>query len=243
MKCSRLVPEPAELDIQRLSQVDVDAFYGIEIGEWPARIAEVAIWLMDHQMNMRLSEAFGQSLSDCRSKNSRHRLRQRPARRLEKNSSAAECSYVLGNPPFVGKKEQTDEQKPDMSLVFGKVKGAGVLDYVSAWYAKAGEYIQGTRIEVAFVSTNSITQGEQVGILWSDFSSDSISTFISPIGPLHGRAKLVAKPTSTLSSSASHVFPRPRGRSSTITTKRASPSPFTRRTSIHISPMRQIPYF
>ena len=81
------------------------------------------------------------------------------------------CSYVLGNPPFVGKKEQDDEQKEDMALVFKNVKGAGVLDYVSCWYTKCANYIQGTRMSAAFVSTNSITQGEQVGILWNEVFS------------------------------------------------------------------------
>jgi hypothetical protein len=158
-----------DLDIQHLSHIDVDAFYGIEISEWPARIAEVAMWLMDHQMNIRLSEAFGQYFV-------RLPLKKSPtivcgnALRLDwkKILPPDQCNYVLGNPPFVGKKEQTPEQKADMNLIFGKVKGAGVLDYVCGWYVKAGDFIQRTQIKVAFVSTNSITQGEQVGILWNE---------------------------------------------------------------------------
>jgi hypothetical protein len=158
-----------ELDIHRLSLVDVDAFYGIEISEWPVRIAEVAMWLMDHQMNICLSEAFGQYFV-------RLPLKKSPtivcgnALRLDwkKILPSAQCNYILGNPPFVGKKEQTAEQKADMDLLFGSVKGAGVLDYVTGWYRKAAEYIQGTSIRVAFVSTNSITQGEQVGLFWNE---------------------------------------------------------------------------
>lgn len=157
------------LDIQRLSLVDVDAFYGIEISEWPARIAEVAMWLMDHQMNIRLSEAFGQYFVRLPLKKSPTIICEN-ALQLDWKTilPPSQCNYVLGNPPFVGKKEQTDEQKADMKRVFGHLKGAGVLDYVSGWYAKAGDFIQGTQIKVAFVSTNSITQGEQVGILWND---------------------------------------------------------------------------
>jgi len=158
-----------ELDIRRLSRVDVDAFYGIEISEWPARIAEVAMWLMDHQMNILLSEAFGQYFV-------RLPIRKSPtivcgnALRLDwkRILPPAKCDFVLGNPPFVGKKEQTAGQKADMGSLFGGVKGAGVLDYVTGWYRKAAEYIQGTRIRVAFVSTNSITQGEQVGLFWNE---------------------------------------------------------------------------
>jgi hypothetical protein len=156
-----------ELDIQRLSLVDVDAFYGIEISEWPVRIAEVAMWLMDHQMNIRLSEAFGQYFV-------RLPLKKSPtivcgnALRLDWKRILApvKCSYVLGNPPFVGKHYRTDDQRQDLLAVHSGVKAASDLDYVTAWYRKAAEYIQGTRIVAAFVSTNSITQGEQVPLLW-----------------------------------------------------------------------------
>jgi hypothetical protein len=156
------------LDIQGLSLVDVDAFCGIEIREWPARIAEVAMWLMDHQMNIRLSEGFGQYFVRLPLKKS-PTIRWGNALRLDWNEvlPAGRCSYILGNPPFVGKKEQTDEQKADLGLLFAGVRGSGVLDYACGWYAKAGDFIQGTEIRVAFVSTNSITQGEQVGILWT----------------------------------------------------------------------------
>jgi hypothetical protein len=146
----------------------VDAFYGIEISEWPARIAEVAMWLMDHQMNIRLSEAFGQYFV-------RLPLKKSPtiacgnALRIDwkKILPPAECSYVLGNPPFVGKKARDVNQQTDMEIVWGNVKGSGVLDYVCCWYLRSGQYIQGTQIKVAFVSTNSITQGEQPGALWT----------------------------------------------------------------------------
>ena len=157
-----------KLNIQELSLVDVDAFYGIEISEWPARIAEVAMWLMDHQMNIRLSEAFGQYFVRLPLKKSPTIVWEN-ALRLDwgKVLPPDRCSFVLGNPPFVGKQYMTDSQNEDMSIVCGNVKGHGLLDYVTAWYFKAAEYIQGTRVVVGFVSTNSITQGEQVGILWN----------------------------------------------------------------------------
>jgi hypothetical protein len=151
-----------------LSLIDVDAFYGIEISEWPARIAEVAMWLMDHQMNIRLSEEFGEYFV-------RLPLKKSPtivcgnALRLDwkKVLPPDQCSYILGNPPFVGGKFQTDEQRADMDLVAHDIENSGLLDYVTGWYFKAAQYIQGTRIVVAFVSTNSISQGEQVGVLWN----------------------------------------------------------------------------
>jgi hypothetical protein len=155
-------------EITRLSQVDVDQFYGIEILEWPTRIAEVALWLMDHQMNLKVSEAFGQLYQ-------RLPLKKSPtivcgnALRLDwkKVLAPANCSYVLGNPPFVGAKFQAEEQRADMRTVAGDVENVGLLDYVTGWYFKAADYIQGTSIVVGFVSTNSISQGEQVGVLWN----------------------------------------------------------------------------
>jgi hypothetical protein len=157
------------LDIQHLSMVDVDAFYGIEINEWPGRIAEVAMWLMDHQMNIRLSEAFGQYFVRLPLTKSPTIVRGNALRLNWKEVLPPEkCSYVLGNPPFVGKQFATHDQKDDMKEVCGHLKGAGVLDYVTGWYFKAAEYIQGTGIVVGFVSTNSISQGEQVGILWNE---------------------------------------------------------------------------
>ena len=157
-----------ELDIQHLSLVDVDAFYGIEISEWPARIAEVAMWLMDHQMNLRLSEVFGQYFV-------RLPLKKSPtivcgnALRLDWKAilPPEECSYVLGNPPFIGAKYQSPEQRADMDAVINEVDGGGLLDYVAGWYFKAAKYVHDTDVRVGFVSTNSITQGEQAGVLWS----------------------------------------------------------------------------
>jgi hypothetical protein len=157
-----------KLNIQELSLVDVDAFFGIEISEWPARIAEVAMWLMDHQMNIRLSEVFGQYFV-------RLPLKKSPtivcgnALRLDwkKILPPEQCSYVLGNPPFVGGKFQNDEQRADMAAVAGEVGNYGLLDYVAGWYFKAADYIKSSHIVVGFVSTNSVTQGEQVGVLWN----------------------------------------------------------------------------
>src|ERR1035437_9167080 len=157
------------LDVNKLSQVDVDQFYGIEIAEWPARIAEVALWLMDHQMNIRLSEAFGQLYRRLPLKKSPH-IHQANALRADWKEVLPpdQCSYVLGNPPFIGQSFQTQEQKADQHLVLAHIQARGVLDYVCNWYVKAAEFIQGTKAVVAFVSTNSITQGEQAGILWTE---------------------------------------------------------------------------
>ncbi|AII52386.1 class I SAM-dependent DNA methyltransferase [Hymenobacter sp. APR13] len=158
------------VDLALYARVQVDQAYGIEVEEFPARIAEVAMWLMDHQLNLRLSEAFG---------NLYLRLPlTRTARIVHGNALTTDwetvapkdqLSYILGNPPFIGSKLMTESQRKELLAVAGpKLQGAGVLDYVAAWYLKAAQYVQNTAIRVALVSTNSITQGEQVSILWGE---------------------------------------------------------------------------
>lgn len=155
------------LNVRDLILVDVDQFHGIEYSEWPTRIAEVAMWLMDHQMNQLVSEAFGQSFERLPLRNSPHIVQDNALTRDWRTVLAPEqCTYVLGNPPFVGKHYQSDAQKADMRTVFGDFKNLGDIDYVVCWFRKAAEYIQGTRVKVGLVSTNSITQGEQVPIVW-----------------------------------------------------------------------------
>ncbi|HRO09452.1 MAG TPA: N-6 DNA methylase [Saprospiraceae bacterium] len=156
------------IDVSSIILIDVDQFYGIEYEEFPARIAEVAMWLIDHQMNMLISNEFGQYFVRLPLKKAAQ-IHHGNALRADWESivSKNELSFIIGNPPFLGKKEQNAIQKSDMDFVFGSIKGSGVLDYVTAWYIKAAQLIQNTKIKVAFVSTNSISQGEQVGILWN----------------------------------------------------------------------------
>ena len=158
------------LDVFQLIGVNVDQFHGIEIEEWPARIAEVALWLTDHQMNLKVSEEFGQYYARLPLKKAPHIVHGN-ALRLDWSEVVRpwRLSYLLGNPPFLGKSLQSNGQKVELASVFNDVKGAGVLDYVSCWYRKALEYMaENSAIRAAFVSTNSICQGEQVGILWPD---------------------------------------------------------------------------
>ena len=158
-------------EVNRLSRVDVDQMHGIEFEEFPSLIAEVALWLVDHQMNQMVSEAFGQSYQ-------RIPLRKNPkircgnALQLDWNEvlPKTDCTYIIGNPPFVGSRYQNESQRADMDVVAKDVDNGGLLDYVCGWYLKAAEYIAGTKTTVAFVSTNSITQGEQVGTLWNHLS-------------------------------------------------------------------------
>ena len=165
----KLLHKESVLDIDAIVWCDVDQFHGIEYEEFPAQIARVAMWLVDHQMNMMISEYFGQYFVRLPLKKSANIIHGNSLRLdWEEVVSKDKLSFILGNPPFIGKQLQTKEQKEDMKAIFGKVKGAGVLDYVTAWYLKASQYIQNTTIKSAFVSTNSIAQGEQVGILWKE---------------------------------------------------------------------------
>lgn len=162
-----------EPDVTKLSKIDVDSFYGIECEEFPAQIATVALWLTEHQANMRLSAEFGLSYARLPLQKTPHVLHGNALRLdwgelVSREGNETETRlYVLGNPPFVGKDRRSDEQTADMALACADVKNYASLDYVAAWYVKAADFINDTRIQVAFVSTNSITQGEQVGMLWS----------------------------------------------------------------------------
>ena len=162
----------SRLDVGSLSRLDVNQFYGIEIGEFPARIAEVALWMMDHLMNNELSLEFGQSYARIPLKQSPH-IRCADALEMDWEDllPAEDCSFVFGNPPFGGAKFQSPEQRAQVRRIAALGGSGGTLDYVTAWFITAGEYIRGSgppgeRARIGFVATNSITQGEQVAQLW-----------------------------------------------------------------------------
>lgn len=154
-------------DVATLSNIDVNQFYGIEIFEFPTRIAEVALWMMDHIMNNKLSLAFGDYYARIPLKASPH-IHNADALEIEWWTviPAAECSYVFGNPPFGGAKYQSPKQRDQVRRIARLGGTGGTLDYVTAWFLKAGEYVQRGSARIGFVATNSITQGEQVAQLW-----------------------------------------------------------------------------
>nr|WP_217359343.1 DNA methyltransferase [Anabaena sp. UHCC 0204] len=160
--------EEGFIDVRIFIQVDVDQFAGIEYDEFAVRVAEVAMWLIDHQMNIKISHEFGQYFV---------RLPLTKSAKIVHGNSLIidwetvvekeKLNFILGNPPFVGAMIMNDQQRNDIDHVFYGEKGTGVLDYVCAWYLKAAKIIQNNKITVGFVSTNSISQGEQVSILWN----------------------------------------------------------------------------
>ncbi len=202
-------------DVSTLSKIDVDAFYGIEYEEFASQIAQVAMWLIDHQMNMKLSAEFGEyykrlplrksativhgnalridwqsllnpinsiyieadhvNIYKAEEPTPKYKVANVKAKTVTilegskpKVKDKTTFDYILGNPPFIGTAYQSKEQKEDMTKVFNGVKSFGMLDYVCAWYILSAKAIQNSTTQVSFVSTNSISQGEQPAVLWNE---------------------------------------------------------------------------
>ena len=155
------------LDIAPLMKVSVDQFYGIEIEDFPCQTARVGMWLMDHQMNTIAAEHFGSYYARLPLTQSATIVNGNALKiDWEEIISKDNLGYIMGNPPFIGAANLSKTQKKEVLGCFEGCKSAGVLDYVASWYKKTAELIQHTNIKAAFVSTNSITQGEQVAVLW-----------------------------------------------------------------------------
>lgn len=155
--------------LKEVTWVNVDQFYGIELEEFPAQISMVAMWLIDHQMNMMCSNVFGEYYRRLPLTKSAHIINGN-ALRLDWDTvvpNKDDNLFIIGNPPFGGKHLQSVAQKQDMKFVCYDIPLYASLDFVACWYIKSARFIQGTGIRCALVATNSITQGEQVGILWS----------------------------------------------------------------------------
>lgn len=154
-------------DVDGVINVHIDQFYGIELNDFAVNVAKTALWIAEFQM-MQETEKIVQVDLDFLPLKSYTNIVEGNALRIDWEDVVPKdkLSYILGNPPFVGYSLQNKEQKEDMAHVFDGEKGFGVLDYVCAWYRKAAEYMQGTKVETAFVSTNSISQGEQPAVLW-----------------------------------------------------------------------------
>ena len=149
-------------------QVSISQFYGIEINDFAVTVAKTALWIAESQMLKETEDIILMNLDFLPLKTNAY-IAEGNALRMDWESVVPkrELNYIMGNPPFVGKKEQSKEQKSDLTALFGaKEKGVGNLDYVTGWYIKSSQLLHQTNIRAAFVSTNSITQGEQVPIFW-----------------------------------------------------------------------------
>lgn len=215
------------LDVRMLFLVEVDKYFGIEYDDFASQVAQVAMWMIDHQMNMKAGLVFGKYYARIPLTKSAHIIHgnalttdwdklldvdktvvihakeatievrspnvvNEPVVRYDKvkvivdqkvddqsavkNNTPLVVDYIIGNPPFIGSKIMTQQQRNEVAEMFDYTDGVGVMDYVTAWYAKAAKYLDkhhsteyktdNRNTKVAFVSTNSIVQGEQVGFLW-----------------------------------------------------------------------------
>ena len=164
------------LQVDTLLKLNVDSFYGMELEEFPAQIAQVAMWLVDHQMNLLASEEFGVYFARIPLETAATIIHGNALQMdWREVAPAEEIDYVMGNPPFIGKNFQNAEQKKEMAEIFRGEKYAASLDYVTAWYKKSLQYMKDNeKIRCAFVSTNSITQGELVYMLWPGLLEDGM---------------------------------------------------------------------
>lgn len=148
-------------------KVSIHQFYGIEINDFAATVAKTALWIAESQMMKETEDVVHMSLDFLPLKTYAN-ITEGNALRLDWETVVpkAKLNYIMGNPPFVGASMMTKEQKEQAVAIYGKIKLSNSIDYVGAWYHKAAAMIQSSSIRVAFVSTNSITQGEQVAPLW-----------------------------------------------------------------------------
>lgn len=170
-------------------------FYGIEINDFAARVAQTALWIAQLQTNNETDMLLDASIQDFPLFDSAN-IVEGNALKLDWNTvlAAGECSYVMGNPPFLGARNQTKDQKAELTEVFDRSRNSGNIDYVSGWYMKAAKYMANHSVRTGFVSTNSICQGEQVANIWSpiydlrvriDFAHDTFRWTNEAAGQAH----------------------------------------------------------
>ena len=164
----KCIPEQM-IDFIDGSCIRLDQFYGIEILDFPHEVAMLSLWLAEHQMNNKFHADFGVNVAALPLHNI-DQIKCGNACRVDWNNVCPHKDYeevfVFGNPPYLGSKLQTKEQKEDISYVFGKLKNSKILDYISIWFYLGAKYIHESKAKYAYVSTNSICQGEQVSVLW-----------------------------------------------------------------------------
>ncbi|WP_298694186.1 DNA methyltransferase [uncultured Corynebacterium sp.] len=151
------------------SRINIENFYGIEIDDFAVEVAVLSMWIAKHQMNREFKEQFGISIPLIPLKET-GQIHAGNATRIDWNdvcpNNGTDEIYLIGNPPYGGSKKLKPEQKDDYPFVFGERKYNKNLDYIALWFVKGADYISGTKSELAFVSTNSVVQGEHVGLMF-----------------------------------------------------------------------------
>jgi len=163
------------MSVKLNSQIKLDHFFGIEIEDFPCELAVLSMYIAAHQMNVEFEKEFGKKISIIPLVDMPTIFRENSARvdwnAICPNNGSDEI-YVIGNPPYKGARWQTAEQKNDMEHVLGHLRGVGNLDYITIWFKKGSDYIRSRNSKLAFVSTNSICQGQSVSLFWPDVLND-----------------------------------------------------------------------
>nr|WP_302470868.1 DNA methyltransferase [Corynebacterium faecium] len=151
------------------SAINIENFYGIEIDGFAVEVAILSLWIAKHQMNREFQQLFDVAIPLIPLKET-GQIGARNAARIDWNevcpNNGTDEIYLIGNPPYVGSSMQTEEQKDDFGFVFGNRKFSRNLDYISLWFVKGADYVRGTRSQLAFVTTNSVAQGDHVGLMF-----------------------------------------------------------------------------
>ena len=160
-------------------KVSIQQFYGIEINDFAVKVAKTALWIAECQMYSETQKILSSELKieDFLPLESYDNIYEGNALRVDWNEVLpnTKCSYIMGNPPFVGARLMNETQKNDITEIFKNFKNYGNIDYVGCWYVKSSNYMKNTKIETALVSTNSICQGEQTTILWKEIINNGIN--------------------------------------------------------------------
>ena len=164
------------------SVIGINQFYGLEINDFACETAVLSLWLAEHQMNNQFTQNFGVDIRALPLKEN-HNFHCGNACHVDWNKVCPhkpdEEVYIMGNPPYLGSKLQSEEQKKEVVNTFSNVKNCKILDYIANWFLLGANYIKGTRAKYAFVSTNSICQGEQVGVLWPELFKRDVNIFFA----------------------------------------------------------------
>jgi len=172
----------ANFQLSLFSRIELSQFYGIELDDFAHEIAILSLWLAEHQMNMKFKELMGESAPSLPLKKGGNIIHGNATRLNWEKVLPSEQDvelYLLGNPPYRGGSKQDQEQKDDMEFVFKGIKGYKNLDYIACWFYKAANFIENKRAQFAFVSTNSICQGEQVALLWPHVFKKGIEIYFA----------------------------------------------------------------
>lgn len=165
-----------------LSRIKLSQFYGIELDDFAHEIAILSLWLAEHQMNVKFKEVFGKANPSLPLREGGNIVSDNATRinwtDVCPHSNTAE-TYILGNPPYLGTRNQKKEHKDDISHVLRHIQNYKTLDYIACWFYKASQYIRGQNAAFSFVSTNSICQGEQVSVIWPHILEDDLEIFFA----------------------------------------------------------------